>query len=78
MNNVDHFKGKTPNPYRRMLLGGVLGGGLTFACGYLWAWSANNLNPVSGLGLVVLSAIGVVVGVLASLFSSKWQQRSQP
>jgi hypothetical protein len=78
MNNVDQFGGKPPNPYFRMLLGGVIGGGLTFVCGYLWAWSINNLNPVSGFGLVVLSVIGVVIGVLASLFSSKWQQRPQP
>jgi len=78
MNSVNHIEGKTPNPYFRMLLGGVIGGGLTFGCGYLWAWSANNLNPVSGFGLVVLSAIGAVVGILASLFSRKWQNRPQP
>ena len=63
---------KTQKAYRRMLLGGLLGGVIVFACGYWFAWYSDNLNPVTGLGLLLLSSTGVVAGTLISLFSKKW------
>lgn len=57
--------------YRRLIVGGVYGGVAAFAIGYLWATMNNNVNPVAGLGLVVLSSVGIVVGALLSLLSRK-------
>jgi hypothetical protein len=47
-----------------MIAGAILGGCTFFAVGLGLAWITDNMNPVSGLGILVLAAIGVVVGAL--------------
>lgn len=50
--------------YIRMIFGGILGGVFFFSASYLWAWYNDNINPVSGLGMMVIGAFGIVVGAL--------------
>jgi len=60
------FSQKTGNRriYIRMILGGISGGVFFFSASYLWAWYNNNINPISGLGIMVIGAVGIVVGAL--------------
>jgi len=57
----------------RMIRGGVIGGVVTAVLGYSWAAYKNNLNPVAGLGLVVLCSIGMTVGAVVGIFK-KWHR----
>lgn len=50
--------------YIRMILGGIMGGMLFFSTSYLWAWYINNINPITGLGMMVIGAFGIVIGAL--------------
>jgi ABC-type Fe3+-siderophore transport system permease subunit len=72
MNDSTEFQALKRFAYRRMLFGAGIGGAITFACGYWLAWSSDSLNPVTGLGLLVLSSIGMVVGALCGLISKQW------
>jgi hypothetical protein len=60
------FKRKTGNGpvYKRMIVGGIIGGILVFTALYLLLWCNDTINPVTGLGLIVLSTLGIVVGTL--------------
>ena len=49
---------------KRMGIGSILGGFIFFTAGLGLAWFGNNMNPVSGLGVLVLTTFGVVVGAL--------------
>lgn len=51
-----------------MIKGGFIGGVITAVLGYSWAAYNNNLNPVAGLGLVVLCSIGMTVGAILGIF----------
>jgi len=57
--------------YKRMGICSILGGCIFFAAGLVIAWLGNNLNPVSGLGILVLMTIGVVVGALMGTLTKK-------
>jgi len=43
---------------------GIFGGVLFFSVSYLWAWLNNNINPVSGQGMMVSGTFGIVVEAL--------------
>jgi len=60
------FSQKTGNRkiYIRIILSGVLGGVSFFTASYVWAWYHNNINPVSGLGMMTIGVFGVVVASL--------------
>ena len=73
MDKVDALQKQKQFAYLRMLWGAFLGGLITYSSCYLWAWSNDNLNPITGLGILLLTAAGIVVGVLLSLLSRKWQ-----
>jgi len=61
----DHiFKAQKKRIYKRMGIGSFLGGCIFFVAGLGIAWLGNNMNPISGLGILVLMTIGVVVGAL--------------
>lgn len=51
-----------------MFAGGMVGSTSFGVLGYAWAWYKHNLNPVAGLGLVVLCSIGMVTGAVVGLF----------
>jgi hypothetical protein len=57
--------------FRRMAAGGVLGAVLAAAIGYVFAMYRDNINPVAGLGLVVLSSIGMVAGATIGIFKKR-------
>ncbi|GAM11660.1 hypothetical protein OR1_03976 [Geobacter sp. OR-1] len=59
--------------YIRMVLGGLLGGVFFLSTSYLWAWFNDNINPVSGLGMTVLGAFGIVVGALIGALKTNKQ-----
>jgi len=68
------FRQKSGNRpiYIRMILGGIMGGMFFFSTSYLWAWYNHNINPITGLGMMVIGAFGIVVGALiGSLQSAK-------
>jgi len=60
----ENFDSQRFRIYKRMAIGAVLGGSGFFAAGLGVAWVTDNMNPVTGLGVSVLAAIGVVVGAL--------------
>lgn len=47
---------------KRMGIGSILVGCIFLVAGLGIAWFGNNMDPVSGLGILVLMTIGVVVG----------------
>jgi len=57
--------------YRRMATGGIIGFVLSGGLGYAWAVYKDNLNPVAGLGLVVLCSLGLVTGAVIGLLKKK-------
>ncbi|RII30601.1 MAG: hypothetical protein CXR30_06355 [Geobacter sp.] len=57
--------------YIRMIIGGIFGGVSFFSVSYLWAWLNNNINPVSGLGMMVIGAFGIVVGALLGAINTQ-------
>jgi hypothetical protein len=57
--------------YLRMATGGIIGLVLSGVLGYAWAAYKNNLNPVAGLGLVVLCSLGLVAGAVIGLFKKR-------
>jgi len=62
--------------YIRMILSGVLGGVSFFSASYVWAWYHNNINPVSGLGMVTIGAFGIVVASLIGALNIKKKEGS--
>jgi ABC-type antimicrobial peptide transport system permease subunit len=58
----------------RMLISGLIGALLTLAIGWIWISLKNNFNPPAGLGLLVISTIGFVIGALTGMMSKKWEQ----
>lgn len=63
--------------YKRMLLGGAVGGVSSCMFAYWLACSSGNLNPVAGLGILVVTAIGCVVGALCGTISRKWNDDTE-
>jgi len=61
--------------YIRMGVGGILGAVTTGVLGYSWAAWNNNLNPVAGLGLVVLITIGMALGMFLGIFKRSKSKR---
>lgn len=57
--------------YQRMAAGGLIGLVSTGLLGYAWAAYKDNLNPVAGLGLVVLCSLGLVIGAVIGLFKKR-------
>jgi len=57
--------------YWRMATGGIIGLVLSAVLGYAWAAHNDNLNPVAGLGLVVLSGLGLATGAVIGLFKKR-------
>jgi len=47
-----------------MGIGSILDGFIFLTADLGLAWFGNNMNPVTGLGVLVLATFGVVVGVL--------------
>lgn len=66
-----HQKTGNRNIYIRIILGGILGGLFLFSASYLWAWYNDNINPVSGLGMMVIGAFGIVVGALIGAINTQ-------
>jgi len=58
------FEAQKKRIYKRMGIDSILGGSIFLAAGLGLAWFGNNMNPVSGLGILVLATFGVVVGAL--------------
>jgi ABC-type antimicrobial peptide transport system permease subunit len=58
----------------RMLISGLIGALLTLTIGWIWISLKNNFNPPAGLGLLVISTIGFVIGALTGMMSKKWEQ----
>ena len=54
-----------------MAAGGLIGLVSTGLLGYAWAAYKDNLNPVAGLGLVVLCSLGLVIGAVIGLFKKR-------
>lgn len=52
-----------------MGIGSILGGCIFFVAGLGIAWFGNNMNPVSGLGILVLATFGVVAGALKCMLT---------
>ena len=76
MINDQDFEAQKKRIYRRMGVGSVLGGSIFFAGGLGLAWLGENMNPVAGLGVLVLATIGVVIGaLLGTLTKPKNQER---
>ena len=44
--------------YKRMGIGSILGGFIFFTAGLGLAWCGNNMNPVTGLGVLVIAQSG--------------------
>ena len=63
--------------YRRMGIGSVLGGSTCFAGGLGLAWLGDNMNPVAGLGVLVLATIGVVIGALLGTLTKPKNQEQK-
>jgi hypothetical protein len=70
------MKDETRDVIARIIKGGVIGGIVTAVLGYSWATYKNNLNPVAGLGLVVLCSIGMTVGAVVGIFK-KWHRNNE-
>ena len=52
-----------------MGIGSILGGCIFFVAGLGIAWFGNNMNPMSGLGILVLVIFGVVAGALMGMLT---------
>lgn len=64
MTDNQDFEAQKKRIYRRMGVDSVLGGSIFFTGGLVLAWLGDNMNPVAGLGVLVLATIGVVIGAL--------------
>ena len=65
MQEDQDFEAQKRRIYKRMGVGSVLGGSIFFAGGLLLAWLGDNMNPVAGLGVLVLAMVGVIIGALS-------------
>lgn len=74
----DDFNAQRFRIYKRMIVGAILGGSAFFTAGLGLAWITDNMNPVSGLGILVLAAIGVVVGALLGTLTKPTTCRKLP
>jgi Mg/Co/Ni transporter MgtE len=72
------FEAQKIRIYKRMGIGSVLGGFIFFVAGLALAWFGNNMNPVCGLGILVLTTFCVVAGALmGTLAKPKKQSRKE-
>jgi len=68
----DHiFEAQKKRIYKRMGIGSIFGVCIFFVAGLGIVWFSNNMNPVSGLGILVLMTIGMVVGALMGTLTKK-------
>lgn len=68
------FEAQKKRIYKRMGIGSILGGCIFFVAGLGVAWFGNNMNPVSGLGILVLATFGVVAGALMGTLTKTKEQ----
>jgi Mg/Co/Ni transporter MgtE len=68
------FEAQRKRIYTRMGIGSILGGFIFFVAGLGIAWFGNNMNPVSGLGILVLATFGVVAGALMGTLTKTKEQ----
>jgi CDP-diglyceride synthetase len=71
--NEEQFEKQKRWAYKRAILGALIGFAFAFFLGITWCVSKNQINPIAGLGLIVLSVISAVFGSLLSLISKKWK-----
>ena len=77
MKDDQDFEAQKRRIYRRMWVGSVLGGSIFFVGGFGLAWFGDNMNPVAGLGVLVLATIGVVIGALLGTLTKPKNQEQQ-
>jgi len=77
MKNDQNFEAQKRQIYRRMCVGSFLGGSIFFAEGLGLAWLGDNMNPVAGLGVLVLATIGVVIGALLGTLTKPKNQEQR-
>jgi Mg/Co/Ni transporter MgtE len=77
MKDDQDFKTQRRRIYRRMGVGSGLGGSIFFAGGLGLAWFGDNMNPVAGLGVLVLATIGVVIGALLGTLTKPKKQEQK-
>ena len=70
------FETQKKRIYKKMGIGSILGGFIFFVAGLGIAWFGNNMNPVSGLGILVIATFGVVAGALMGTLT-KTKEQSQ-
>ena len=68
------FEAQKNRIYKRMGIGSILGGCIFFVAGLGIAWFGNNMNPVSGLGILVIATFGVVAGALMGTLTKTKEQ----
>ena len=82
----DELKASLKYARKRLIVGAAIGFLSTLTAGYFWAWYKHNIPlnagyrlfwyPIIGLGWIVLSFFGAVVGAIASLFTKKWKEKN--
>jgi hypothetical protein len=70
----ESFEKQRKQVVSRMLIGGITGALSTLTICLIWISLKNNFNPPAGLGLLVISTIGFVIGALTGMMSKKWEQ----
>ena len=68
------FETQKKRIYKKMGIGSILGGFIFFVAGLGIAWFGNNMNPVSGLGILVIATFGVVAGALMGTLTRTKEQ----
>ena len=86
LKNSENTKSSLSYARKRLIMGAVIGFLLTLIFGYIWSVYKYNIPwktgfnlfwyPFIGLGWIVLSFIGAVVGAIASLFTKKWKEKN--